>query len=115
MSNEPLIVINRLCTQTRSNRRVHRGAAELRVRPRVRRDRVGARSQRSRMPSGRPSRAPIVGAEPVARHVVFLREKVWGEHRRLEIATVNGETGLCIRDGGRLTAVITIATDGQRI
>lgn len=64
---------------------------------------------------GAAARAPIVGAGPVARHVVFLREKVWGEHRRLEIATVNGETGLCIRDGGRLTAVITIATDGKRI
>ena len=34
---------------------------------------------------------------------------------RIEIATVNGETGLCIRDGDRLTATLSIATDGERI
>ena len=44
-----------------------------------------------------------------------LREKFWAADRTLEIATVNGETGLCIRDGDRLTATMSIATDGERI
>jgi RNA polymerase sigma-70 factor (ECF subfamily) len=58
---------------------------------------------------------PIVGADRIARLVIGLREKFWAVNRRIEIATVNGETGLCLRDGDRLTAVLTIATDGKRI
>ena len=48
---------------------------------------------------------PIVGADRIARLVIGLREKFWAENRTIEIATVNGETGLCLRDGNRLTAV----------
>ena len=55
---------------------------------------------------------PIAGAERIARLVIGLREKFWADNRRIEIATINGETGLCIRDGGRLTATLSIATDG---
>jgi RNA polymerase sigma-70 factor (ECF subfamily) len=58
---------------------------------------------------------PIVGAARIARLVIGLREKFWAANRRIEVATVNGETGLCLRDGDRLTAVLTIATDGERI
>ncbi len=58
---------------------------------------------------------PIVGADRIARLVIGLREKFWATNRRVEIVTVNGETGLCLRDGDRLTAVLTIATDGERI
>jgi RNA polymerase sigma-70 factor (ECF subfamily) len=58
---------------------------------------------------------PIVGADRIARLVIGLREKFWSADRTLEIATVNGETGLLIRDGDRLTAVMSIATDGKRI
>ncbi len=58
---------------------------------------------------------PIVGAERIAHLVIGLREKFWAVNRAIEIATVNGETGLCIRDGGRLTATLSIATDGERI
>ena len=58
---------------------------------------------------------PIVGAARIARLVVGLREKFWADDRTLEVASVNGETGLCIRDGERLTATMSIATDGQRI
>ncbi len=61
------------------------------------------------------SPAPIVGAQRIAKLVVGLREKFWAKDRRFEIATVNGEAGLCVRDGDRLTAVMTIATDGDRI
>ena len=58
---------------------------------------------------------PIVGADRIARLVIGLREKFWAADRTIEIATVNGETGLCIRDGERLTATMSIATDGERI
>jgi RNA polymerase sigma-70 factor (ECF subfamily) len=58
---------------------------------------------------------PIVGADRIARLVLRLREKFWAVDRAVEIATVNGETGLCIRDGRRLTATMSIVTDGECI
>jgi RNA polymerase sigma-70 factor (ECF subfamily) len=58
---------------------------------------------------------PIVGAGRIARLVIGLREKFWAANRALEVATVNGETGLCIRDGDRVTATMSIVTDGERI
>jgi RNA polymerase sigma-70 factor (ECF subfamily) len=58
---------------------------------------------------------PIVGADRIARLVLTLREKFWAENRTIEVATVNGETGLCLRDGNRLAAAMSIATDGERI
>jgi RNA polymerase sigma-70 factor (ECF subfamily) len=58
---------------------------------------------------------PIVGADRVARLVLTLREKFWAPGRAMEVATINGETGLCIRDHNRLTAAMSIATDGERI
>lgn len=58
---------------------------------------------------------PIVGNDRIARLVIGLREKFWAVDRTLEVATVNGEPGLCIRDGNRLTATMSIATDGERI
>jgi RNA polymerase sigma-70 factor (ECF subfamily) len=58
---------------------------------------------------------PIVGADRITRLVIGLREKFWAPDRRLEVATVNGEAGLCIRDGTRLTATMSIATDGEHI
>jgi RNA polymerase sigma-70 factor (ECF subfamily) len=58
---------------------------------------------------------PIVGADRIARLVLGLREKFWAPNRAVEVATINGETGLLIRDGNRLTATMSIVTDGQRI
>lgn len=58
---------------------------------------------------------PVVGAEGIARLVIGLREKFWPVGRVVEIATVNGETGLSVRDGGRVTAVMSFETDGERI
>ena len=58
---------------------------------------------------------PILGADRIARLVIGLREKFWAENRVIEVASVNGETGLCIRDGDRVTATMSIATDGERI
>ena len=67
--------------------------------------------------AARPAAAPqpIVGADRIARLVIGLREKFWAANRTMQVATVNGETGLCIRDGGRLTATMSIATDGEQI
>ncbi len=58
---------------------------------------------------------PIVGRDRIAKLVIGLREKFWAVDRTIEFATVNGETGLCIRDGNRVTATMSIATDGERI
>ena len=60
-------------------------------------------------------RVPIIGAERIARLVVGIWDKIWADNRTLEIATVNGEPGLCLRDGDRLTGTVSIATDGERI
>lgn len=61
------------------------------------------------------ARLPIVGADRIAKLLLGLREKFWAVDRTMDIATVNGETGLCIRHGSRLTATMSIATDGERI
>lgn len=58
---------------------------------------------------------PVVGAARIAKLVIGLREKFWAVDRVMEVAAVNGETGLRIRDGDRLTAAMSIATDGERI
>jgi RNA polymerase sigma-70 factor, ECF subfamily len=58
---------------------------------------------------------PIVGAANIARLVLNLRSRFWGPNRSIELASVNGETGLCLRDGDRLVATMSIETDGDRI
>jgi RNA polymerase sigma-70 factor, ECF subfamily len=58
---------------------------------------------------------PIVGAARIARFVIRLVERFWEERLDVELVTVNGEPGLCIRDGGRVTATLSIASDGDRI
>ena len=58
---------------------------------------------------------PIVGAARLATLVIGLREKFWAEGRVLELALVNGEIGLRVRDGDRLIAAMAVDTDGDRI
>lgn len=58
---------------------------------------------------------PIVGAERIAHLVLRLRERFWAEGRAVEMATINGEPGLCFRDGDRIVATVSIVTDGERI
>jgi len=58
---------------------------------------------------------PIAGADRIARLVLSLRNKFIGEHHRFEIATVNGETGVCLRESGRLIATLSIAADADHI
>jgi RNA polymerase sigma-70 factor, ECF subfamily len=57
---------------------------------------------------------PIVGADRIARLVIGI-ERTWPPDRTIEVATVNGETGLLMREHGRTIAVLSIATDGERI
>ena len=61
------------------------------------------------------ARQPIVGAPNIAKLVIGLRNKFWAADRTFEVGTINGEPGLIIRDGGRLTATMSIATDGEQI
>jgi len=58
---------------------------------------------------------PIVGADRIATLVINLRQKFWAADRVVELASINGETGLCVRDGTRVIAAIAIDTDGERI
>jgi RNA polymerase sigma-70 factor (ECF subfamily) len=58
---------------------------------------------------------PIEGAARIARLAVGLRERFWADGRTMEPALVNGEPGILVRDGDRLVATLSIATDGVRI
>lgn len=59
--------------------------------------------------------SPILGADRIAKLVIGLREKFWTVDRVLELASINGEPGLQVRDGARVTAAMSIDTDGERI
>jgi RNA polymerase sigma-70 factor (ECF subfamily) len=58
---------------------------------------------------------PIVGADRITRLVIGIWDRFWGADRSLEVATINGETGLILRRGGQTTGTLSIATDGERI
>jgi len=58
---------------------------------------------------------PIIGNENIARLVMGLRPRLHGDASTMELIDVNGETGLCVRTDGRITAVISISTDGEHI
>lgn len=58
---------------------------------------------------------PILGADRIARLVVGLREKAWQTGWTFQVTLVNGETGICVLDGERLAATLSIATDGRQI
>jgi len=57
---------------------------------------------------------PLVGAETIIRLVLGLG-RTWWAGRALVMTTVNGEPGLCLRDGDRLVAVMAVDADGDRI
>lgn len=58
---------------------------------------------------------PILGAEKITRLVMGLRTRLQKDASTMELIEVNGETGLCVRTGGRVIAVMSIATDGEHI
>jgi RNA polymerase sigma-70 factor, ECF subfamily len=58
---------------------------------------------------------PILGGEQIAKLVLRLREYMQSDRATMELVDVNGETGLCVRTHGRITAVMSILSDGERI
>jgi RNA polymerase sigma-70 factor (ECF subfamily) len=58
---------------------------------------------------------PIVGAEEIVRLVLRLRRYLQSDTARMELVEINGETGLCVRTNGVITAVMSILCDGERI
>ena len=58
---------------------------------------------------------PIVGADRIARLVLGLLDRLQGDVLTMELVDVNSETGLCLRVNGRITAIMSIVTDGDRI
>jgi RNA polymerase sigma-70 factor (ECF subfamily) len=61
------------------------------------------------------ARHPIVGAEQIARLVLGLHDRLQSDTATMELVEVNGETGLCVRTDGRITAIMSILSDGARI
>ena len=57
---------------------------------------------------------PLIGVNRIVSLLMGLRRK-WLVDRVLEITTVNGEPGLLVRDGGRVTAVFAFDLEGDRI
>lgn len=59
---------------------------------------------------------PILGAARVRTLVMAVSHKYWDDGRALDLAVVNGEPGLCIRDAhGGIVGAIAIDVDGARI
>ena len=44
-----------------------------------------------------------------------LLDRLQDDVLTMELVDVNGETGLCLRVNGQLTAIMSIVTDGDRI
>jgi RNA polymerase sigma-70 factor, ECF subfamily len=58
---------------------------------------------------------PIEGADRIAKVIIGLHDRLHSDIARLELIEINGETGLCLRTEGRVTAVLSIESDGERI
>jgi RNA polymerase sigma-70 factor (ECF subfamily) len=57
---------------------------------------------------------PLIGIARVVGLLMGLARK-WRADRVIEIITVNGEPGILLRDGDRVTAVMAVDLDGNRI
>ncbi len=58
---------------------------------------------------------PLVGVDQIVRLLLGLRRNYWAHDRVFDIVRVNGEPGLTIRDGNRITAVMAFDVDDDRI
>ena len=58
---------------------------------------------------------PLVGVDQIVRLLIGLRRNYWTPDRALVIETVNGEPGLCVRDGAGVTAVMSVDAESGRI
>lgn len=61
------------------------------------------------------ARYPIVGIERVVKLILGLEERYYRGRGSFHLASVNGETGLCMRVDGQVTSVLSFDTDGERI
>ena len=61
------------------------------------------------------ARQPIVGVDRIVKLILGLEERYFRGKGAFHLVSVNGETGLCMRAGGRVTSVMSIETDGERI
>jgi RNA polymerase sigma-70 factor, ECF subfamily len=58
---------------------------------------------------------PIVGNDRIARFVIRLRERFLGPTHTFDVTTVNNEAAICLRDGTRVVATISIGADAKHI
>ena len=58
---------------------------------------------------------PIVGADRIATLVLGLQKRLQSDTASMELVEVNGETGIVVRLEGRISAILAIETDGERI
>ena len=58
---------------------------------------------------------PIEGADAILKLLLGLQRRFSREGVTLHLGTVNGETGLLVRLGGRVAAAISMVIDGDRI
>ena len=60
------------------------------------------------------ARRPVLGADRIARFVASIVRK-WQESGEVRLSPVNGGPGLLFHAGGRLRAVMTVATAGEHV
>lgn len=58
---------------------------------------------------------PIVGVERIVRLVLGLQRRFYRNTSTFHLATINGETGLCLRTDGQVASVLSVDTDGDRL
>jgi RNA polymerase sigma-70 factor (ECF subfamily) len=58
---------------------------------------------------------PILGADHIVKLILGLQRRFERDATTFHLAMVNGEPGLCVRSAGRLAAILSVETDGDRI
>ena len=58
---------------------------------------------------------PMLGRERIVALILGFWSRLQGLRPTLHLASVSGETGLCVRVDGQLQAVLSFETDGERI
>jgi RNA polymerase sigma-70 factor (ECF subfamily) len=58
---------------------------------------------------------PVLGAKRIVKLVLGLQKRFARDGVTLHIGTVNGEAGLIVRSGGRISSAMAFATDGEQI
>jgi RNA polymerase sigma-70 factor, ECF subfamily len=58
---------------------------------------------------------PLVGPAQIVKFLLGLRRLFEQQQATMHLVTVNGESGMCVRAGGRVRSVWSLETDGERI